>query len=101
MKNNISLTINVNGCDDQHHRRPQKERGELWLSLVSNFIIIKGKIMAVSLTSTQFVDGVLQPVDSKGRSAKVQAGSVVFASTDPSIFTIVTDPTNELAIRIV
>lgn len=72
----------------------------MWTLKSQNGLIIKGEIMAVTMTSTQFVDGVLQPVDSKGRPAKVEAGSVKFESSNPEIFSVEQNPENELEVRI-
>jgi hypothetical protein len=72
----------------------------IWTLKSQNGLIIKGEIMAITLTSTQFVDGVLQPVDSKGRPAKVEAGSVKFESSNPEIFSVEQNPENELEVRI-
>lgn len=77
-----------------------KSRPKLLLNLNLENFKIKGEIMALSLTSTQFATGTLQPVDSKGRPAKVEAGSVVFTSSDESVFVVTQDPTNELGLTI-
>lgn len=75
-----------------------KREPKLLLNLTLENFKIKGEIMALSLTSTQFATGTLQPVDSKGRPASVEPGSVVFTSSDPSVFIVEQDPLNELAI---
>lgn len=75
--------------------RKKKSKPQLLLVLSNNDIKIKGKIMAISLTSTQFVEGVLQPVDRKGRPAKVQPGSVDYSSSDENVFTVTEDPNDE------
>jgi len=53
--------------------------------------------MAVTLNTTQFVIGTLQPVDANGAAATYQKGSIRFASSDLSVFTVTQDSTNELA----
>lgn len=75
-----------------------KREPKLLLNLTLENFKIKGEIMALSLTSTQFATGTLQPVDSKGRPASVEPGSVVFTSSDPSVFIVEQDPLNGLAI---
>ena len=66
----------------------------------NNGLIIKGQIMAVSMTSTQFVEGTLQPVDSKGRPAKVDEDSVEFTSSDTSVFVVEEDPNDQLKVKV-
>lgn len=56
--------------------------------------------MALTLTTTQFVEGTLQPVDAKGNPAPVEAGSVLFTSSDESIFTVEKGEENELQLTI-
>lgn len=70
------------------------------LELKFDNVIIKGQIMAVTLTSTQFVEGTLQPVDSKGRPAQVDENSVVFTSSDPDIFVVEQDPSDQLKVKV-
>lgn len=103
MSNCISVTINsavinVNGRCEQE---PVGGKGELLLMIKHNSLTIKGKIMAVSMTSTQFVEGVLQAVDSKGRPAQVQPGSVVFESSDEDVFTVEQDASDPLKIKLI
>jgi hypothetical protein len=71
------------------------------LELKFDNVIIKGQIMAVTLTSTQFVEGTLQPVDSKGRPAQVDENSVRFESSDSGVFIAEQDPTDQLKVRII
>lgn len=59
------------------------------------------KIMALELKPGQFIDVEISPVDRKGSPAVIEEGSVVFSSTNESVFTIQEDPTNELKARIV
>lgn len=53
--------------------------------------------MAVTFNTAQFVIGTLQPVDAQGTTATYQKGSIRFSSSDLAIFTVLQDPTNELA----
>jgi hypothetical protein len=80
-------------CVNKGNKKKRKPR--LLLLLSTNDIKIKGDIMAISLTSTQFVEGVLQPVDRKGRPAKVQPGSIDYSSSDENVFTVTEDPNDE------
>lgn len=54
-------------------------------------------VMSQSMTATQKVRATVQAVDSKGRPAKIQAGSVEYKSSDAAVVTVVEDPNNELA----
>lgn len=67
------------------------------LTLDYQTLKIKGEIMAVTLNTTQFVIGTLQPVDAAGATASYQKGTVSFTSSDPTIFVVAQDPSNELA----
>lgn len=57
--------------------------------------------MALTLTTTQFAEGTLQAVDSRGRVVPVQSGSVVIESSDESVFIVEIDPENESRFRVV
>lgn len=80
-------------CIDKGKKKRSKPR--LLLLLSTNELKIKGEIMAISLTTTQFVEGVLQPVNRKGKPAKVQPGSIDYSSSDTSVFTVTEDPNDE------
>lgn len=56
---------------------------------------IKIQAMAATLNNEQFVTGQIQPVTKKEKPAPVQAGTVSYASSDPSIFTVDVDPSDE------
>lgn len=56
--------------------------------------------MSVTLTTAQFVEGFLTPVDSEGQAALVEPGSVMFLSSDETIFSVEKNPDNELAFKI-
>lgn len=81
--------------------KKRKKKPCLLLSLKIDNIKIKGKIMAVSITTTQQVTGTLQPVDAKGKPASVEAGSVSFSSSDVNVFIVEQDPSNELSLKVV
>jgi hypothetical protein len=85
-------------CMGKKRRKRGAERLLLELRFENNKI--KGNIMAVSLTSTQFVEGTLQPVDSKGRPAQVDENTVEYTSSNPDVFIVEEDPTDQLKIRI-
>lgn len=53
--------------------------------------------MAVTLNTTQFVIGTLQPVDANGATASYQTGSISFSSSDTTVFTVLQDPALELS----
>ena len=57
--------------------------------------------MALTLTTTQLVEGTLQPVDAKGNPAPVEAGSILFSSSDESVFTIERDAENESKMTVI
>lgn len=88
-------------CCKCMQRKKKKKKVRLLLELRFENNKIKGDIMAVTLTSTQFVEGVLQPVDRKGRPAPVDEGSVEFTSSDPDVFVVEIDPTDHLRVRII
>lgn len=78
----------------------KKRTPKLLLELFTNHTKIKGDIMAITLTTTQFVEGTLQPVDAKGRPAPVDEGTVEFSSSDENVFIVEEDPANELKLKI-
>ena len=78
-----------------------KEKSYLAISLFINGITIKSKNMAVSLTTTQFVEGQVTPTDRKGNPASVEAGTVSYTSSDESIATVEEDPNDETKFKIV
>jgi len=73
----------------------------MFLELKFDNVIIKGQIMAVTLTTTQFVEGTLQPVDSKGRPAQVDENSVEFMSSNPDVFVVEEDPNDQLKVKVI
>lgn len=81
----------------------QVKRSQRYRILLSflNPITIKGEIMALTLTTTQFAEGTLQTVDSKGRPVPVQSGSVLIESSDEDVFIVERDPANEFKFRVV
>lgn len=86
-------------CCGKKERRKRK-KGKLLMEFRFENNKIKGDIMAVSLTSTQFVEGTLQPVDSKGRPAQVDENSVEYTSSNPDVFVVEEDPNDQLKVRI-
>lgn len=82
-------------------QKKRKNKGALILVFNIDNIKIKGKIMAVSITTTQLVTGTLQPVDSKGNPAPVQPGSVTFSSSDENVFRVEVDAANEATLKVV
>lgn len=61
-----------------------------------NQITIKSTNIMARITNLQTVTVELKPKNRKGGEAAVQAGSVVWASSDESVATIAADPENEL-----
>jgi hypothetical protein len=78
-----------------------KKKATIQLSFIINNIKIKGGIIMVQLKDTQKVTGLLAPVDAKGNTATVQAGSVVVTSSDESVVTVEKDASNELGFTLV
>lgn len=75
--------------------------GRLLMTIIQDNLNIKGEITLLSLRSTQYaVSGELQAVDRLGNPAPVQAGSVVFASSDESVFRA-EQQDNELQVKVV
>lgn len=56
--------------------------------------------MALTLTSTQFVTGTLEPQDKRGHSAPVDEGTVTFSSSDESVFIVEQSQENQLEVTI-
>jgi len=74
----------------------QKKTGSIELELISNNIKIKGVIKMVGLKLAQKVTATLKPVDRLGNVAQVETGTVVFSSSDETIFTVEQSDSNEL-----
>lgn len=51
--------------------------------------------MALTMTTTQQATGQVQPVDSKGNAAQVEAGSVDYSIDDPDLVEVIEDPDDE------
>lgn len=79
----------------------KRKRLELILDITIDRQKFKGKIMAISLRDTQFAEVELQVVDKKGFLTSVDEGSVVFSSSDESVFTVEEDPDNDNKAKIV
>lgn len=56
---------------------------------------VKGNFMAATLQLSQEVEGQVNPVDKKGKPAKVQEGSVEFSTSDEDVAIVVEDPNDE------
>lgn len=82
-------------------KEDRQDSGTLYLKLFINQIKIEGKITMVSLKTTQFVEGQLQPVDRLGNPAPVEPGSVRFTSSDENVFRAAQDAENELNVRLI
>jgi hypothetical protein len=76
-------------------RKGSKPGYRLRLAFFLNQIKIEGNNMALSMTSTQQATGQVQPVDSKGNPAQVQAGTVEYEITDPELVEVIEDETDE------
>lgn len=91
------ICLVVLGTQRRRRRKPLKPI----FTITINSITVKSTNMAVSFYPGQSVEGTLQPLDRKGNPANVEAGSVRFTSSDESIFTVESDPTNELKVKLV
>lgn len=65
-----------------------KAKGKLLLTFFTNQIKIKGEITMLSIKSTQEQDFQIEGIDRLGNPAPLEAGSVVFESSDPTVFTV-------------
>jgi len=54
----------------------------------------------VEMSDSSFVEGTVKPQTKRGKPAQVQAGSVVFASSDEAIIKVEQNATNELGVKI-
>lgn len=78
-----------------------KCKDNLLISLLINHIKITSTKMAVSLSEVQFVEGQVSPVNRLGGPAKVEAGTVEYLSSDPSVASVEEDPSDETKFKIV
>lgn len=53
------------------------------------------------MTTTQYVEGQLQPVNRLGAPAPVEAGTVTFTSTDETVIVAEQDPADQLKVKVV
>jgi len=83
--------------DEYHWRHHRRLAVAFNLTIDYQHLKIKGQIMAVTFNTAQFVIGTLQPVDANGATATYLKGSILFTSSDPAVFTVLPDPSNELA----
>lgn len=82
--------------------RARKRSGyRLRLAFILNQIKIEGNNMALTMTTTQQATGQVQPVDSKGNPAQVQAGSVDYFIDDPDLVDVIEDPDDETKFTLV
>lgn len=84
-------------CMRRERRRRSRLAVAFNLTVDYQHLKIKGQIMALTFNTTQFVISTLQPVDAAGATASYQKGTVSFSTTDPNIFTVLQDTTNELS----
>lgn len=88
--------LNIYLCDPKH------AGVKLVLSELryNNLVINKSIIMAVSISTTEFVAGVLGLVDHATSKPITTASfsNITFASADSTIFTVATDPSNSAGI---
>lgn len=82
-------------------RRSCKQKPKLIITFFFNSIKIKGEIMAVVLSDTQFVDGQLTPVNKKGKPAPVETGTVEYSSSNEAVFTVEEDASDETKFKVV
>lgn len=76
-------------------RKKEKDLSGIILTLIINQIQIKGKIMAATITDTQFITGTLSTVNKKGQPAPVELGTIEYSSSNEAVFTVAEDATNE------
>jgi hypothetical protein len=72
-----------------------RKKGQLMLTLFFESNTVKGNFMAATLQLSQEVEGQVQPVDKKGKPAKVQEGSVEYSTSDENVAIVVEDPNDE------
>lgn len=75
----------------------EKKTGKagLRLAFFFNHLKIEGLNMALTMTSTQQASGQVQPIDSKGNPAKVEAGTVEYEIGDPALVEVIEDEADE------
>lgn len=91
-------------CCCQCQQTPEEpiENEEILLKVfINDYLKVKGKNMAVSLSIYQEVNGQISLVDRKGNPAQPEAGSVSFSSSDESVFIVEEDPSNESKFKII
>lgn len=76
-------------------RGKQKDLSGIVLTLFFNQTIIKGKIMAATITDTQFIEGTLETVNKKGQPAPVELGSIEYSSSNEAVFTVTENADDE------
>lgn len=73
----------------------KKHDDRLIVTLFFNDSQIKSKAMTTVLTATQQVGGQIEPKDRKGNTAKVEAGSVTYSSSNDAVATVEKDESDE------
>ena len=101
----VTVTITDTAtCFTIGHQRPPRRLPLIrWTFGPVQDQILFGPVQVLSmtqLTDSQFVTGVVTPINKKGNPAPVQAGSVVFSSSDPAVLTAVADAANELSVTV-
>lgn len=93
----ICLLGNVLEYRQKEKVHKREVRKQITLSLSFNNLKIRGKqIMAITMLPNQNVAVEILPVDRKGNPAQIEEGSVIFASSDQNVFTIVQNAEDEL-----
>jgi hypothetical protein len=92
----------------RHNRRNPPLANKLTLTEINNNnIILKGKIMSISLVGKQRVTGKISPLDSNGNiidvslyppGAIIQSGTYTVISSDPNIITVEVDTVNPFGV---
>lgn len=82
--------------------RPRRRR-KMFLQFIylgNDSFKIKSNNMATIFKPNQFAQFQVQPVDDKGKPAKVEAGSVDYQNPDPDSFTVEEDPEDETKFKV-
>src|SRR5215475_7191268 len=90
----------VINCSGHHHgKRHKRRKGRIQFTSVQldRYTIIKGDIMAITITDSQQFDLAAQGVDKKGKPTALD-GAVAFVSSDANI--LVATPTSDLSATI-
>src|SRR5215813_9890310 len=79
----------VINCRDHHGKRHKRRKGRIQFTSVQldRFTIIKGDIMAITITDSQQFVLAAQGVDKKGRPTALD-GAVAFTSSDENLLVV-------------